>query len=223
MYWKTKDKEAEDVVEGYLPNLRNLPLFVYQSLDDPNVPAAANVFACARLKELHEKEPAGWEFVYEQVDGMKHAFPKKGPKPGLEWAVGHVRNPRPPKILWQPTRAWKNTFYWLRWKEPWINATVTATADRARNAVDLAVVNPRSMDAVKTAKDREGRLQGLSVYLDDRVLDTSKEVVLTVDGKERYRGKPEARLATLLRSCEEREDPEYGFAMEARVGPAAGK
>jgi len=56
------------------------------------------------------------------------------------------------------------------------------------------------------------------VYLDDRVLDLSKEVVITVGGKERYRGRPELQLATLLRSAREREDPEYVFAAEARLG-----
>jgi hypothetical protein len=50
------------------------------------------------------------------------------------------------------------------------------------------------------------------------VLDLGKEIVITVDGKERYRGIPALRLATLVRSAEEREDPEYVFAAEARMG-----
>lgn len=222
IYWRTgkQDVDAEDVVEGYLPNLRNLPFFVFQSLDDPRVKAPANVFACARLKEMHEKDPQGYEFVYEQVDGLGHGFPKKGPRPGLEWAASHVRNPRPSKIAWQPTRPWKDTFYWVRWKDPWINSVLVATADRARNAVDITLERPRAADAVRTEKEREERTQRISVYLDDRVLDLSREIVILVDGKERYRGRPEPRLATLLRSCEEREDPEYGFAFEARAEPA---
>lgn len=225
IYWVSQDKqdiEAEAVVEGYLPNLRNLPFFVFQSLDDKNVKPAANVFACARLKEMHEKDPQGYEFVYEQVDNLGHGFPKKGPKPGLEWATGHVRNPRPEKIVWQPTREWKETFYWIRWKEPWLRSILTATLDRAGNRVDLSVQKPREA-TVRDGPAVEARLQRISVYLDDRVLDLSKEVVIALDGKERYRGRPEPRLATLLRSCEEREDPEYAFACEAPVGPTAGK
>jgi hypothetical protein len=72
-------------------------------------------------------------------------------------------------------------------------------------------------------------VRGLSVYLDDRVLDLSKEVLVVVDGKVRFRGRPEARLPVLLRSCEEREDPRYAFAREARcadvleAAPTGGK
>jgi pimeloyl-ACP methyl ester carboxylesterase len=221
VYWVSgkKDKLAEGVVEGYLPNLYRLPLFVFQSLDDPQVPAAANVYACGELKKLHEQDPAGWEFLYEEVNGLGHGFPKKGPKPGLEWATKHVRDPRPAKIVWQPTREWKDTFYWLRWERPWRGALLTAAADRARNAVDLTVERPRSGDAVRTEKERAEAVQRISVYLDERLLDPAKEVLLTVDGKERFRGAVQPRLETLLRSCEEREDPEYAFALEARVGP----
>lgn len=217
MYWKPggKDKAAEAVTEGYLPNLRNLPLFVYQSLDDPNVPSAANVFAMAEMKKLHEADPKGWEFTYEQVDGRKHDFPAKGPEPGVEWAASHVRNPRPVKIDWQPTRTWKTTFYWLRWSDPWIGAEVVATADRARNAIAIDVKSPRSATPKETEAERPDRVAKLSVYLDDRLVDLSKEVVVTVDGKERFRGLPVLSLVTLVRSAEEREDPEYAFPCES--------
>ncbi len=219
IYWVSgkQDVQAEAVVEGYLLNLRNLLLFVFQSLDDPRVKAPANVFACGELKKLHEQDPGGWEFRYEEVDGLGHGFPKKGPKPGLEWATSRPRNPRPGKVVWQPTREWKNTFYWLRWERPWLNSVLRATADRTRNAVDLAVERPRAGGSPAAAEEAA---RGISVYLDERLLDPAKEVVLTVEGKERFRGKVEPRLETLLRSCEEREDPEYAFALEARVGPA---
>ena len=221
VYWVSgkQDVQAEAIVEGYLPNFRNLPLFVFQSLDDPQVKAPANVFACAELKRMREKDPGGWELRYEEVNGLGHGFPKKGPKPGLEWATRRPRNPRPEKIVWQPTREWKDTFYWLRWEEPWLDSLLTATVDRARNAVDLAIESPRSPQPLKIRQEREERIQGISVYLDERLFDLSREVVLVVEGKERYRGRPEPRLATLLRSCEEREDPGYAFALEARVGP----
>ena len=217
MYWLPggKDKNAEAVTEGYLPNIRNLPLFVYQSLDDPNVPSAANVFAMRELRKLHEADPKGWEHSYEQVDKRGHDFPEKGPLPGLTWATKHVRDPRPAKIVWQPTRTWKTTFYWLRWSEPWLCSEVTATANREYNTVAITVTAPRSATPQKTEAERPAQVAKLSVYLDDRLVDMSKEVVVTVDGKERFRGTPQLSLVTLVRSAEEREDPEYAFAAEA--------
>ncbi len=220
VYWVPgrKDKEAEAVVDGTLPNLYNLPLFVYQSLDDPNVPAAANVHACARLKELHESDPKGWKHVYEEVDGRGHAFPAKGPGPGLAWMASHVRNPRPETIRWQPVRDWKTTFYWVRWTKPWLSSELVATLDRDANRIDLVVTKPRS--ATPNAEQREAAVSTLSVYLDERLVDLSKEVVVTVDGKERHRAVPELRLTTLVRTAEEREDVQYVFAAEAAVRPA---
>jgi dienelactone hydrolase len=217
MYWKQggKDKNAEAVTEGYLPNIRNMPLFVYQSLDDPNVPAAANVFAMAELKKLHESDPKGWEYVYEQVNGRGHAFPEKGPEPGVAWAAKHVRNPRPEKIVWQPTRTWKTAFYWIRWEEPWLGAELTAVLDKAKNAIDITVKSPRSATPTATEAERPAKLAKLSVYLDERLVDLTKEVVVSVDGKERYRAVPQRSLAVLVRSAAEREDPQYAFPAEA--------
>ncbi len=221
IYWEKgqKDKRAEAVVEGYLPNLYNFPLFVYQSLDDANVPAAANVHACARLKELHESDPQGWEFVYEEVDGRGHAFPEKGPKPGLEWMAEHVRNPRPVKIRWQPVREWKKRFYWLHWETPWLLSEVVAVLDRERNAIDITVEKPRSATPQRTETERESFVSTLRVSLDERLVDMTREVVVTVDGVERFRGVPVLSLATLIRTAEEREDPDYVFAFEAPMGP----
>ncbi len=217
MYWRPggKDKDAEAVADGYLPNLRNLPLFVYQSLDDPNVPSAANVFAMGQMRKLHEADPKGWDFVYEQVDGRKHDFPLKGPLPGIEWMVSHARNPRPQRIVWQPVRPWKTTFYWLRWTDPWLDCELTASADRGANRVDVAIKAPRSPDPRATEAERPQRVAKLSVYLDERLVDMTREVVVTVDGKERFRSVPKLSLAVLCRSAEERQDPQYAFAAEA--------
>ncbi len=214
VYWKRgqKDVAAEAVIPGYLPNLYNLPLFVYQSLDDPRVKPAANVQAIKELALLRESDPNGWKYVYEEVDGRGHGFPEKGAKPGLQWAVSHTRNSRPVKIVWQPVREWKKTFYWLRWEEPWLGSIVTAAVDREANRIDVTVKIPRTPNPQKAEKERTARTASLSFYVDDRLVDLGRDVVVTVDGKERFRGVPEPSLATLVRTAEELEDPEYVFA-----------
>jgi dienelactone hydrolase len=221
VYWVPggKDKEAEAVVDGILPNLYNLPLFVYQSLDDRNVPAAANVHACARLKELHASDPEGWEFVYEEVDGRGHAFPEKGPKPGLEWMASHARNPRPTTIRWQPCRDWKKRFYWLRWERPWIGCELVATVDAETNTIEIVIEKPRTATPQKTESERESFVSTLEISLDGDIVDMSREVVIRVDGAVRYRGTPSLSLPTLVRTAEEREDPRYVFAAQVGLDP----
>lgn len=222
VYWKAgrKDAEADGVLDGILPNLRNLPLFVYQSLDDPNVPAAANVFAAAELARLRDADPGGWTFKYEQVDGRKHDFPERGPGPGLEWATGHVRDPRPRKVVWQPSRAWKTSFYWVRWERPWLGSVLTASVDVPGNAIDVTVKAPVGPDPAKIESERAERVAALSFLVDERLLDVGREITLRIDGKERFRGIVRASLATLVRSASDREDAEYTVAREVRPGDA---
>jgi dienelactone hydrolase len=224
VYWKAgrKDREAEGVMDGVLPNLRNLPLFVYQSTDDRNVPCAANQFATAELRKLHDQDPGGWKFVYEEVTGRGHDFPEKGPLPGLEWAVQHVRDPRPRKVVWQPSRDWKTSFYWIRWERPWLGAVLTATVDLPNNAIDVGVRAPRGPDPKAIEAEREARVSALSFLVDERLLDVTREVIVRIDGKERYRGVPAPSLATLVRTAEEREDAEYAIAREIRPAAPAG-
>ncbi|MCG3135366.1 MAG: hypothetical protein HMLKMBBP_02992 [Planctomycetes bacterium] len=223
VYWKPgkKDAEAEGVADGILPNLRNLPLFVYQSTDDRNVPCAANQCAAAELAKLRKADPEGWEHVYEEVTGRGHDFPAKGPLPGMQWMAERTRNPRPAKVVWQPSRAWKTAFYWIRWTDPWIGSVLTATADRARNAIDVTVKAPVGPDPKAIEAERAAKTASLSFYLDGvpgaEWLDPTKEVVVTVDGKERARTVPQATLATLLRSAVEREDARYACAAEIAV------
>ncbi len=120
-------------------------------------------------------------------------------------------------MVWQPSREWKKSFYWLRWEDPWLGATLTATVDREANRIDLSVQAPAMMLPSKARAARPRKVATIGVHLDGRLVDLGRDVVITLDGEERYRGMPEASLATLLRTAEEREDPDYVFARLARL------
>ena len=225
VYWKEgrKDQEAEGVIAGVLPNLRNLPIFVYQSTDDRNVPCAANQCATRELAKLHDADPGGWTHVYEEVTGRGHGFPEKGAGPGLEWATSHVRDPRPKRVVWQPSRDWKTSFYWVRWDRPWLGAVLTARVDQPNNAIDVTVRPPAGPDPLGIEAERESRIAALSFLVDDRLLDVTREITLRIDGRERARVLPETSLGLLVRTAEEREDPEYVFCREVRPETALGE
>ena len=191
------------VEEGILPDLRNLPIFVYQSLDDRNVPAESNEFATAELDRLAKEDPGGYEHVYERVDGRGHDFPKKGPEPGVAWAAKHVRDTHPKKVVWQPSRTWVTSFYWLGWARPALRTTVVVESKGA-NAFAVTAAGP---------------VDGLVLRLDDRLADLTKEVVVSVNGKETFRGVPRLSLTTMARTAVERADPGLLFVAEVPVGP----
>ena len=170
------------LVEGVAPSLRNVFVSIYQSLDDVQVPPEPNQFAARLLAQLQQKW-GGFEHVYWEVDGRGHAGPPGGYRAQLDKVVARVREPVPERVVWQPVLPWKRQFYWLHWQRPVVNAIVTADLDRDGNAVKITC---------------DQATDGLHVLLDDRVLDIDKEVVVTVNGKETFRGRVEPTLATML-------------------------
>ena len=189
---------CEDIEAGILENLYNLRHFFYQSLDDKQVRAPTNVCANKLLTKLKEEHPAGFDFKYLQVDDRGHAAPKEGYMPSLKWVAKKKRDPRPKKILWEPVLTWKRHFYWLWWQTPEENSMLEAEV-KDGNTIEIKI--------------HDGATDGLgkfSVFVDERMLDTKKEIVLIVDGEERFRGTPERRMSTLLMTLP-RHDPHLLF------------
>ncbi len=189
-----------DVQEGVIPSLRNVFVSVYQSLDDPQVPPAPNQFAAKLLAEAATKWGA-FEHTYWEVNGRGHGEPPGGFLAQLEAVVTHARTPVPQRIVWQPVLLWKRQFYWLYWEEPVQKAIVVADVDRASNAVTITCDKPTD---------------GLWVLLDARVLDLQKDVVVTVNGVETFRGKATPDLGTLLLTSDH-PDAKLQFAARVRA------
>lgn len=197
-------KPIDDVQDGVIPSLRNVFVAVFQALDDPQVTPDANQFAIKRLAEAETKW-GGYVHDYWEVDKGGHTDPPGGPIALLRKIAGKVREPVPERLVWQPVLPWKRQFGWLYWDRPTLGAVVTANLDRKANAV--AITCDKSAD-------------GLQVLLDARVLDLAREVVVTVNGAEVFRGLPIADLGTLLLTSDH-PDPRLQFAV--RVPGATAK
>lgn len=182
------------VEEGILPNLRNVPIFVYQSGDDRNVPPESNDFALPELDRLAREDPGGYVHTYERVEGRAHGFPEKGPEPGVAWASKRPRDPRPKKVVWQPSRAFKPQFYWLRWDRPALGTLVVVEA-KGDNRFEVTATGPTD---------------GLELLLDAKSADLSREIVVTSGAKEVFRGLAKPSLRTMVRTAE-RGDPDLFF------------
>ena len=176
--------KIEAVDDGVVPNLRNVPMVVYQSDDDPQVPPDANRAAVEAVNQARETW-GGYELEYWEVTGQGHGMPPGGTVAHLEKIAGHERDARPGKIVWQPALTWKRQFYWLWWDQPARGAVVVAELDREANRVSVdCPVDPR----------------GLEVLLDGELLDLDGEVVVVLGETEVHRGPLQARLATLVKT-----------------------
>jgi len=190
-----------DVAAGVIPSLRNVPLVIYQSDNDQNVPPDANRLAVELLARARERW-GGFEFEYWQVPGRGHDLPPGGMEALLAKVEKRQRNPRPVRLVWQPALSWKKQFYWLWWETPKAGTILEAEADKVKNEI---------------------RIQGkpatpIEVLLDERLVDLLKDVIILLNGKEVFRGKPQATLETLVRTALSG-DEELVFASSVRIKP----
>ncbi|MFO0982678.1 MAG: hypothetical protein U1E76_13250 [Planctomycetota bacterium] len=192
--------DPSSIGEGVIPNLCNLPLYFFQSLDDPQTPPAANRFASRELLRWRT-EHGGFEFQYVEVNGRGHGLPAAGCLQALEWLTKHARNARPKQVLWQPMLDWKKQFYWLYWHQP------------RREAIVSAVVREGNVIEVQNLTDPKV-CSNLSLLLGPPIVDLSREVRVNVNGRERFHGLVPRTFSTILLTLP-RCDP--GLLFDARI------
>jgi predicted esterase len=177
----------EGIVEGVIPNLFNVPIRIYQSDDDVQVPPDANRCAVKAL-EAARAIYGGYDFEYWEVTGRGHGRPPGGNQALFDKIADKLRVARPSQVVWQPTLTWKRDFYWLRWEQPVINSVLVAKLDREKNEVRIQLP--------------EASTKGLSLWLDSATLDLSTEVRIFLNEQQVWSGVPTPTLQSLLHSAE---------------------
>jgi len=105
-----------------------------------------------------------------------------------------VRNTIPESIVWESTDSVVRRFAWLENPEPSKKQLVEATRKGNRFEIKLTGI------------------ESLNLYLDERMVDYRKPVVIEVNGKIILERSPSPSLSVLCRSLQERGDPRFAFA-----------
>jgi predicted esterase len=216
---KSQVWKKEDVVRlqhGFVPNVRNLPVYFYTGLADDHCMPGTFLFAWDMLENLRKEDPGGYlDLDFHAREGVKHEFPPGEPQAGIEWVTKKKRNAFPEKLVWEyatdpyplpdaedkTTRRPEPWFYWLHCERPADTMTITAT--RKGNEFDLAV-------AVAFPED-------VTIFLNPTMIDPAKEVVVRLDGKEVYRGTPKPDFATVLESLDAHLDRTLVFDRRVKI------
>ena len=194
-----RDGKVIGIMDGVVPNLRNVPLVVWQSLDDVQVPPDANQAANRAMLAARERWGGYDDYLYREVDGFGHGLPSKGAIELLEVLEKAVREPHPETLVWQPSLPWKRQFYWLFWEQPRAGALVTARLDRKANSIQV---------------DVEGDAAGLCVLLSDELVDMGREVSVRLGENVVFQGVPERDLVTWIETAS---GGDAGRAYSARI------
>jgi hypothetical protein len=128
-------------------------------------------------------------------------------EPGSEWMIRHRRDARPDTVVWKSGKLHgrrREVFYWLGLDAPGRDGPVVVTGrvDRNDNSIDLGV---ESADG--TALDDPG----VTVMLDDAMLDLARPVRIVRNGKTVHARVVVRSVESLARTLVRRGDPRMCF------------
>jgi hypothetical protein len=180
--------------------LRNIGFALYVGADDAAFQRNAEAAKWKdKLAKLEADDPAGYQHVVEIPPGKGHWMDHLDAAT-IPWMARFVRNPTPNRVVWKQDDVLRGQFYWLAMNDdakP--GAEVVATRDGQQIDLNVEGVNK------------------ISLRLDDRIADLDQPIRVTAAGQTLFAGKLQRRIATLFKSLEERQDPEYLFASELTV------
>ena len=210
------------IEHGLVPNLRNVAVYFYTGSKDVNCEPGTFLKAFQQIEELRKEDRGG----YEQIEftchpGIAHTFPPGEPTKGYKWIEDKRRNAFPEKITWQYNAApWppadgedagkakrrpKRWMYWLHCDAPedYMEVSAARSQTEQEHVIDLEVAKAFPDD--------------FTVYLNDRMADPAKEVVLRVAGKEVYRGTPKRGYDVILESLDAKLDRTLVFDRKVKI------
>ena len=199
-----RSKAVIAIQDGILPNLRNVPIRVYHSVDDKQVPFPSVKFAVTELKRLAVEHPGDYALEYEEVPSRGHDFPAKGVGPSFDWITAKSRIARPKRVTWQAFYPRADSSYWLWWEHPRQGQTLEATW-KVENGVPVFRI-----EGDATSKEE------VAVLLDDAMVDLDRPVKVLLRDQVVFEGTPKRSLAVLVKSARRRVDP--GLLFTARAG-----
>ncbi len=202
-YGCISDKDAVSL--ALLENGRQTPVFSAHGTKDPLVPFEPDKEACDHLKDL------GGHVTFKALD-VGHD-PKElhklaeGPLLGelATFADEQRREVSPARVTYVSIDERLDGAWWLRIVErrPRVRPKIQGEVDRQANRVTVRFEGARRV----------------RVYLDERLLDRTREVEIVANGAVAWRGKLEPSVESILESWRSRQDPSLVYAASVDVGP----
>jgi len=218
-----KEEDVGDMEHGLLPNLRNVAVYFYTGTLDKNCEPGTFCKAWTLIQALRKGDPEGYADIRFQChEGIAHSFPPGEPGKGFQFIEDKRRDAYPRKVVWEynndpwiypeaedegkATRRPKHWMYWLHCARPEDRMLVTATRrdEEGVLAIDLQVGKVAFPD-------------DFTIYLNEKMVTPSQDVVLRVNGKEVYRGRPQPDLVSILESFDAKLDRTLTFDRRIRV------
>ena len=218
-HWAAASMMAGHPGDVRFENLRNLPFMMWVGSKDTAydrnilVPAAS-----AQIDVLEKGDPEGYIHELHVQKGRPH-WMELDDAAAFPWMAKYTRNPYPKKIVWRQENEEKKMpeafFYWLKVADKYISGR---SDDDVKEGIKpseerkpylgkqiTAEINGNTINLTLCDYDK------FTIYLNDKMVDLDKNVVVTFGGKELFNGKVERTLKVMRQSMKERNDPSYCF------------
>ena len=170
--------------------LRNLPFMIFMGGKD-GAYGRNNVAAKwgERLDELQKGDSKGYEHKVTIYPQHGH-WMNRDDREALPWMLARTRNPWPQKIVWHQSGRTHERFYWLAVPKGTAKGGQTVTAGVDGQTIVIS----------------GGGIKKLNLRLSDKLVDLDQPVVVTVDGKEVFKGQVARTVKAIWNSLQERVD-----------------
>ncbi|MGJ8695468.1 MAG: transglutaminase domain-containing protein [Verrucomicrobiaceae bacterium] len=170
--------------------LRNLPFMIFMGGEDAAY--KRNEIAAEwgeKLAKFREDDAEGYEHKVTIYKGLGHWMKGKD-REALPWMAERVREPWPKKVVWHQSGRTHDRFYWLAVPEGTGMRGQTVRAEVKGQVIGI---------------ESEG-VDTLRLRLSDALVDLDDEVVVRVNGEEKFKGKVEREVRAIWESLNERFD-----------------
>ena len=194
-HWAAASMMAGHPGDVSLLSLRNLPFMIWcggeDSAYDRNKVCAERI---AEMDALQAADPEGYIHEGHIVAGKPHWMDGVDAA-AVPWMAKYVRNPYPKRVVWCQGDEMKEYFYWLGIPLSEAKKGSVLRADVAGNTVTIG----------------ECDYSKVRIYLNDKLVDLSKPVVVLHGGKTLFEGKPAVSEALRRTTLFTRNDLSYSF------------
>lgn len=203
-HWAAASMSAGHPGECTPANLRNIGF----ALNMGGLDAAFNRNGLAKtwqtnLQKLQTEDPQGYKHMVNIFANKPHWMNMED-RVAIPFMAGFARNPYPNKVVWgQNIGHIRNYFYWLGISNE--DTKAKDIADNPQKIITASYIN-------NTINIENNYADTLYIYLNDKMMDLDKEVILTFKGQQLFKGKVQRNKKVIEETASQRKDSDYIFS-----------
>lgn len=201
-YWAAASMMAGHPGEASPLNLRNIGFMVWMGENDAAYDRnSLAVGYGAMMDSLQASDPEGYPHKTTIVQGCGH-WMNRVDTAAVEWMANYLRQPYPRRVVWrQEPTCLRDCFY-----------NITIPREEMAEGKELRVDYEGNRILVSKSD-----YEMFSVYLNDNIVDLSKEVEVVLDGKSIFHGMVPRKELHIRETAAKRLDPAYVFCSRIDV------